>query len=166
MIPTELFVDISKYIPITHLAPLTYTSKAINELFEKVGITDAVRECAILGVCSNIFMSAALTGRLHLVKYIGENDAAMFDDGRRYVTSISAYGHLDVLKYLHKKGVDISCGGAIVMASYNGHLEVVKYIIESCGDVNTRNAKSAYWWAVRNNHHTIAEYLLKNGVEP
>ena len=40
--------------------------------------------------------------------------------------------HLDVIKYLHTNGADITTDNfAIKWASYNAHLEVVKYLHEN-----------------------------------
>ena len=49
----------------------------------------------------------------------------------------SVNGHLDVVKYLHSNGADITADNnyAIGLASENGHLEVVKYLHENGADI-------------------------------
>ena len=49
------------------------------------------------------------------------------DDALRWA---SWYGHLQIVKYLVQKGVDIHAqkDAALMWASKNGHLQVVKYL--------------------------------------
>ena len=49
----------------------------------------------------------------------------------------SKNGHLEVVKYLHKKGADIK-DDAIILASENGHLKVVKYLHKNGADIQAK----------------------------
>ena len=78
----------------------------------------------------------------------------------------SYFGNLEVVKYLHKNGAEITIQDnlAVKWASGNGHLEVVKYLHKNGATISSPG-NLAVKWASENNHLEVVEYLYKNGVE-
>ena len=77
----------------------------------------------------------------------------------------SAWGNLEVVKYLVKQGADINAAedsySVLYLASRRGYLEIVKYLVE-CGANITEVSLNA---AVYNEHWEIVKYLVECGAD-
>jgi hypothetical protein len=80
--------------------------------------------------------------------------------------SASILGHLEVVKYLVEKGVDVNTqsSAALRFASQYGKLEVVKYLLENGADIHSRNDE-ALILASQNGHLDVVRYLVENGAD-
>lgn len=92
-------------------------------------------------------------------EYLYKNNADIIANNQT-VKYASANGYLEVVKYLHENGADITAFGnyAVRSASKNGHLEVVKYLHENGADTA---AFGSYVMklALKNNNIEVVEYL-------
>jgi len=72
----------------------------------------------------------------------------------------SQNGHLEVVKYLVKKGADITANinYPLRWASKNGHLKVVKYLVKKGADITADN-NYALIWVSENGHLKVVKYL-------
>ena len=78
----------------------------------------------------------------------------------------SAYGYVEIAKYLVEKGADISKMTIVEWASA-GWLEKVQECIENSADVSAKNkkGKTALRFASQNGHLDIVKYLVENGAD-
>lgn len=82
-------------------------------------------------------------------------------------------GHLDVVKYLTKKGAKINATDnrsmtALMLASYHGYTEVVEFLVdEADADVSLRGpfGKTALGLARFQGHSDIVQYLRQHGAK-
>ena len=86
-----------------------------------------------------------------------------FHTTRTLLISSSRKGHLDVVKYLHEYGANITAANneAVREASSNGHLDVVKYLHKHGADITARN-NYAVLWASRMGHVDVVKYLYEH----
>jgi ankyrin repeat protein len=75
-------------------------------------------------------------------------------------------GHLDVVKYFHKKGIDIFANDnmPILWAAESGHLEILKYLHENGADIFAQD-NYAIRWASKCGHSEVVQYLIDNGAK-
>ena len=75
------------------------------------------------------------------------------------------YGNLEVLKYLHSRGVDIRShySDALKLASQYGHLEVVIYLVENGCKIRARNDYAVRSASARG-HLDVVIYLVERGA--
>ena len=108
-------------------------------------------------ILNNMLVEMAKEGSLRGVKYFQYIGADMNDKALRLA---SKYGHLDVVKFLHKEGADIHSnnGYALQLASSNGHLDVVKYLVKNGADIHVIN-DWALQLAKNNDHLDVVKYL-------
>ena len=83
-----------------------------------------------------------------------------------YVRWATENGHLDVVKYLHENGADITDrdNEAVICAAENGRLDVVKYLHEHGADITAQD-NMAVRWAKIGGSQEIVDYLLANGAK-
>ena len=82
-----------------------------------------------------------------------------------YVSLSNAVGHLDVVKFLVKRGADVAQKNLALSSAVNkGHLDVVKFLVENGADVQARE-NSALRWAARYGHLEVVKFLVENGAD-
>ncbi|EQC29733.1 hypothetical protein SDRG_12505 [Saprolegnia diclina VS20] len=69
----------------------------------------------------------------------------------------SYYGHVNVLRWLHRHGRLIDNSMAMELAACMGHADVVRWLVEVGGQAPTRTALAM---AAANNHFKIVQYLV------
>ncbi|WP_197431086.1 ankyrin repeat domain-containing protein [Aliiruegeria sabulilitoris] len=79
-------------------------------------------------------------------------------------------GDTGVLQLLVNAGLDINEGDgstALMQAAGMGHAEAVKFLIENGAEVSTRDetGRTAFFWALQNNHLDIVDILNSAGAE-
>ena len=96
-------------------------------------------------------------GHLEIVKFLFENGAISSHGSMWWAAS---RGHLEVVRFLLKNGENIveHLESALVCASACGHLEVVKFLVETGADIRL-GIDGAAWWASENGHLDIVKYL-------
>jgi ankyrin repeat protein len=74
------------------------------------------------------------------------------------------FGYLEIVKYFHQNGVNISADNNCAFESTirNGHLEVVKYFHENGANIKTVDS-FAIIWADYNGYFDIVNYFCENG---
>ncbi|MBJ8030050.1 ankyrin repeat domain-containing protein [Bacillus cereus group sp. N21] len=81
-------------------------------------------------------------------------------------------GHLEIVKYLIEKGIDIDARGgtfdasALNVAAGAGHLEIVKYLIEVGAELDVSLAKrNPLFGAIYGGHKEVAEFVVGKGID-
>ena len=80
-------------------------------------------------------------------------------------------GHLNVVKYLVKKGADVNKtthgNTPFIAAAARGHLDVVKYLVKKGADVNKayKDGITPLMIAAQNGHLDVVKYLVKKGAD-
>jgi hypothetical protein len=69
-------------------------------------------------------------------------------------------GHLEVVKYLYKKGV-VATKWGIDYAAYYGHLEVIKYLYKQ----GVKDSECSINLAAEYGHLEVVKYLYSQGIE-
>ena len=108
-----------------------------------------------------ILLESAERGELPLVIYALQKGANLEVAGRDSLYYAAKHGHLDVVKYLVEKGVDINYFRLLTIPSAKGYTDIVKYLIDN-GSPVTQEALAE---AVRHDHPEIITLLLKHGAE-
>ena len=111
----------------------------------------------------NIF-KACSAGNLELVKQLITRNG--FDVRHYSVRWASAYGHLEIVKYLVSQGANVCYNNNIAVryAAVNGHLEVVKYLVSQGANVRANN-DYAIRFASQFGHLEIVKYLVSQGAD-
>ncbi len=110
----------------------------------------------------------------HLEEYI-ENRAdieAKDNYGNTPLISASAYGHVEVVKFLIESGADIEAKNnygntSLNRASANGCVEVVKILIESGADIEAKDndGNTPLIRASANGHVDAVKIFIENGAD-
>jgi uncharacterized protein len=122
---------------------------------------------------------AAAVGDLERTKYFVEKDPALVrgfsPDGFPVVALAAVFGHLDVARYLAKRGADVNAPAtngsgynALTGAVASGHTEIVKWLLENGANPNYRYGPgySPLLTAAANGHLEIVKLLLAHGADP
>ncbi len=111
---------------------------------------------------------AARKGIFGLVKYLNNKGLEV---GKNGINEAAGNGHLEMVKYLHKKfGLEVDQDG-IYWAAGHGHLEMVKYLVRELGELSSDQIDID--WTAENGHLEMVKYLHKefnlkvgqNGIE-
>ena len=97
------------------------------------------------------------TASLEILRYLEEKGWSIIFDHECYRAAVFR-GHLDVIKYLHKKGCQWDEHMCAIAVEY-GHLDVLKYL----RDNGCQWDRSSYMYAVISGRSDILEYLQDNG---
>jgi ankyrin repeat protein len=93
----------------------------------------------------NALMMLAFKGKFELVKYMVEEIGAEPDkDGWTPLHYAATSGHLDIVKFLISKEVDVDAQSPsdttpLMMAARYGHIKVVKYLLDNEADLSLKN---------------------------
>jgi len=122
---------------------------------------------------------AAAAGKLPEVEALVEAEPASArgysPDGFPILALAAAFGHEQVVRYLHSRGADVNAVSrnatgytALTGAVAGRHAGVVRWLVESGAEVNYRYAKghSAFLEAAANGSLDIVKALLAHGADP
>jgi tankyrase len=121
---------------------------------------------------------AAADGNLELVKKRLENSWTKINaqdaQGRTAISEAAKWGHLEVVKFLHSQGADLSIrdnGGCLPIhyAAFNGHDNVVDYILSQGKqflNVQDGEGNTPLHRAAGRGHVSTVKLLLSHGANP
>lgn len=153
----EIIILIDSYMPFYRCLSRTHT-----HWFVHYGLSD--------DLC-RAFTCAVREGELSSMMYIIEQAKDDFQKHNMIVQNDNenicvacTRGHLNIVKYLVSKGLDITTRYNICLtnACANGHLEVVKYLLTQVNDLHLF-ADRAIIQACRNGHLNIVKFLMSLG---
>ena len=147
----------------------------------------AAAALARFGAAVDNIVHAAGVGRVDLVQgflhegtlredhgpYRGCYDFGL-DDPKAIVQLALVYaalgGHLEVVRFLHARGVDLSAGPrsnetALHLAAFRNHMGVVHYLVEHGADTAVRDARwNSYplGWAIAGRNFEVRDYLMEH----
>ncbi|ETK87251.1 hypothetical protein F441_08441 [Phytophthora nicotianae CJ01A1] len=108
-------------------------------------------------------MRAALAGHLYLVQRLSRRYPNKFQRCcREAMDSAAEFGHLTVVKWLHKHREEGCTTDAMDMAASNGHLEIVQWLHENRNEGCTSNAMD---FAAQHGHLKVVQWLHSNRKE-
>jgi len=106
-------------------------------------------------------------GNLQMARHLYRPGSGFFDDSNNNALQWACVsGHLNVVKFLHSVGVDITAKNnfAVKCASELGYIEVVKFL-HSVGANVTVSVNYAVRWAIKNNHIEVVRFLHSVGAD-
>ena len=130
------------------------------------------------GAMLNLHEAAAAGNLAHVTEAIAahpELAKSYSPDGFPLLALAAAFGHEDVVRYLHDKGGEINAiatngtgYSALTGAVASGHASIAKWLAENGADVNYRYAKgySPLLTAAANGHLETVKTLLVHGADP
>jgi hypothetical protein len=79
-------------------------------------------------------------------------------------------GHLEVVEFLHARGVDLSAGPhsnetGLHLAAFRDHMDVVRYLVENGADTAVRDRRwNSYplGWAIAGRNFAVRDYLMEH----
>ena len=107
-------------------------------------------------------LDAAKLGELAIAKYAIENKKISKSDQEWAMRIAASDGHLDIIKYLEGKGIDIFHLGEapLINAIKNGRLDIIEYLIEKGADIYYHNnLPFRVAEEIKNKYPEILEYL-------
>ena len=121
----------------------------------------------IHGDKEHLLHSAAEIGSLDMVKYFAEEEGADihgFYNGGTVIMRAAEKGHLDVVKYLTGRGVDIHTymEAPLCLAGEHGHLEVVKHLVEQGADID-KYKELLFFEAAEHGQLNMVKYMMGYG---
>ncbi|WP_410983086.1 ankyrin repeat domain-containing protein [Bacillus cereus] len=118
--------------------------------------------------------NAIKLGDIHEVKRLIGNNIESLNTMTPFGTWLhvaAKKGHLEIVKYLIEKGIDIDARGGTFDASVlnvaagAGQLEIVKYLIEVGAELDVSLAKgNPLFGAVYGGHKAVVEFLVEKGL--
>jgi ankyrin repeat protein len=100
------------------------------------------------------------------INFIDEEGKTLLD------SSVGATGHINVVRLLVEKGINVEIQGGIFRhqyysAAFHGHTEIAKFLIEGGADVNAEAGDygNALQAAAANGYETIVELLVENDAD-
>jgi hypothetical protein len=108
---------------------------------------------------------AVNNGHLDIVRYLHQKGADLTEQEIYYAASC---GFLDILTYVHQNGVDLTgkiAGQAMQSAVKHDHPDVLKYIYQNSRDVTEEDWGGVLRKAEGYRHFAILDYLDQNGVD-
>lgn len=102
-------------------------------------------------------------GNIETVKYLANNTKIVFNEvyHENAINTASAYGHLEIVKFLLLK-YNVASRYTIDCASSNGHFEIVKFLIKN----NIEPSFEILDSALLGKYFEIADYLIELGIKP
>lgn len=149
----QFFLKVNFYISKLKNFYFIYSSGDFIKQYNLINKTDNMND---------LLVTAAEAGELNVVIY-----ASKWAGMHHWAAKMaSKHGHLEIVKYLVEKGVDIhdDTEALLFYAADNGHLEIVKYLVEKGADIHVYEDE-AFRWASRNGYYDIVKYLVEYGVD-
>jgi ankyrin repeat protein len=120
-------------------------------------------------------LEVAKNGDLEKLKTLVEKDNELLKikdgAGRTALHFAANSGHLDLVKYLLAKGVDINLKSnanttPLHFAAFSGHLDIVKWLVENHAELEIKNNQMAtpLYFAAMKGHSDVLKYLVENGA--
>lgn len=162
-----------------HLAAVLWGCFFLTSFAEEQSSTDAEIEEAIELGKHNSVHAAAGEGDLEALRKLIEDEDHHHEHktpfGFTPLHSAASAGHLEIVKYLIKKGgadmvfTETDAGAQAAHAAANGgHMEVLEHIIELKGDINHipwKNKVSILHFAIGSGNRQVVEFLLDEGAD-
>jgi len=88
-----------------------------------------------------------------------------YDNDNNSLVVASKIGHLEMVKFLVRKGVNIDHekNNAVILASEYGHLSIVKFLVYKGADIKAQD-NAAIVWSSRNGKIDVVKYLVSLGA--
>ncbi|KAJ7049850.1 ankyrin repeat-containing domain protein [Mycena amicta] len=107
---------------------------------------------------SDWLLHALLNGQLDIEHFLCDNGA----DWSTVMAHAAEQGHLDIVRYVVEKGVEVNGGDALRYAAEKGHVEIVCFLVDKGADV-----KQGYPlpYAAAKGHLEIVRILVEKGAD-
>jgi ankyrin repeat protein len=120
----------------------------------------------------NELIESAISGDSNKVDYLIKNDKMKKDDELQVLFYTAAFGKVDTIKNLLKKGldlktIDLSKNTLLIIASKYGNLDMVKYLLNKGLNIEAQNNDSdtALIAAVKSDNYDIVKCLIIGGAD-
>ena len=110
------------------------------------------------------FIEACGAGNLQLAQTLFNMGVDINEDDYRAARRASGNGHLPIIQWMHKVGLDAQgCDHAFSTSCSFGHIEIARWLLEI--GVNIEAQKSGLLYACDSGHLELAQYLHETGIE-
>ena len=137
-----------------------YNIDILNTLIKNTKINKKILE--------NALEYAAKTGNMELLLFLETNGANIKTRklNRLPLPTSAEFGHLVMVEYLIKKGLDFNINKSLALrlSAEHGHLDVVKCLIEKGANIHAENNYALRMSALYG-HLDVVKYLVKKGAD-
>lgn len=97
-----------------------------------------------------------------------ESNASTYSRLNSSIACAAAEGHLDLVKYLYKKGASLSIhdGEVLKAASVNFHLPIVKFILDTDESIGMNEDEYIFLHLCKHGKINMLKYMVKNYFKP
>ncbi|CAH1133577.1 unnamed protein product [Ceutorhynchus assimilis] len=116
-----------------------------------------------------LFNIAAQYSHLNLLKYFLKNNKHSNDDLTEAIDIATQHGNLQIIQFLLKtSNIKTSLNFIYLTASQYGHLNIIKWLIEKNIDINVgdNDGKTALHLASQCGHYSVVQQLLQHKINP
>lgn len=136
-----------------------------HDLITKMGLTETdeldIAKCTDNKDKLLLLQISCIVGDLQMCKYLIQICGCI--DMTNTLMFGVIYNHLDIVKYLVEKGIDIDVGNsyAIIRSAGDGNLDIVKYLVENGASIDNKNL---LYSAIGGGNLEIVKYLVEKGA--